>query len=93
MPEVFTPNQDGYNDVARFEFPDLVGEVFEPVIKIFNMRGQLVDILNKSEELQPGVIAWDGRNDRGDLVAPHTYLWYLQDGNKVFGSGHVGVVR
>ncbi|MGH7496820.1 MAG: choice-of-anchor D domain-containing protein [bacterium] len=90
-PEVFTPNHDGYNDVARFEFPDLTGEVFEPVIKIFNMRGQLIGILNLLEE--QGVIAWDGRDDRGNLVAPHTYLWYLQDGDKVFGSGHVGVVR
>lgn len=88
-PEVFTPNHDGYNDVARFEFQD-IEEIFEPVIKLYNLRGQLIATL---EQHDSGVITWDGRDDRGHLVAPHTYLWYLQDGDKVWGSGHVGVVR
>jgi len=89
-PEVFTPNNDGYNDFANFEFPD-IEEVFEPVIKIFNLRGQLLATLVGNAETK--IIKWNGEDRDRRLVSPHTYMWILQDGDKVLGSGHVGVVR
>ncbi len=89
-PEVFTPNSDGYNDFADFEFPD-IEEVFEPVIKIFNMRGQLIATLEGNAETK--TIRWNGQDQERRLVSPHTYMWILQDGDKALGSGHVGVVR
>ncbi len=93
VPEVFTPNDDGYNEEVVFSFKD-EEDVFEPELKIFNMRGQFI-FSRKSTGIERTArqMTWNGRDRENRVVPPHTYLWIMQDGDRLVGSGHVGVLR
>jgi len=56
------------------------------VIKIYDMAGKVVT------ELAPDETEWDGRNDRGDLVASGTYLFYVTGGGLEF-TGKFAVIK
>ncbi|GEM_PF-5263217 len=53
-------------------------------ISIYNLFGQQIRTL-LSQPMQPGehVVAWDGRNDAGELVASGVYFYRLQAGDFV----------
>lgn len=67
LPNTFTPNGDGHNDVFR-PFPPLLF-IAEIDIKIFDRYGGLVF------ETNDPAINWDGRNRNGDEVAEGVYYY------------------
>jgi hypothetical protein len=86
---IFTPNGDGFNDKARFEFdnPDqlpITGEVYD-------LSGARV------ASLQPGsdpttVMLWDGKNVDGETVAGGIYIYQIEFQGKT-ATGTVVVAR
>lgn len=88
MPPVLSPNGDGVNDVGVIGF--VLGRVSEaPVrIELYDLSGRLRRTLaapllragrfastGRAGEHLPG--EWDGRDDRGQLVPPGTYLFRI----------------
>jgi hypothetical protein len=69
-PPVSTPNGDGVNDAARIRF-NIVKVKKEPRVVISTMHGVPIRTLEAEE---PGVYFWDGRDERGNVVAPGAYL-------------------
>ena len=70
IPNVFSPNGDGINDILR---PIELQEVEKIDLKIYNRWGQLVF------ETSDPLINWDGKHkDTNDLVSPGVY-YYICD--------------
>lgn len=81
---VFTPNGDGIHDQLHIFF-DLL-KVLEPrpvELTVFDLAGRHIATVS-NERIAAGRIslAWDGRNEAGQLVAPGLYLINL----RVFGD-------
>ena len=87
-PNPFTPNQDGFNDEAVFDFSELV--VAQPQLKIFSFKGHLLKTI---ENQQGRAITWDGRNSEGKAMRPGTYLYIFSDRAKRITSGYVVLAR
>ncbi len=87
-PNPFTPNADGFNDEAVFDFGQLV--LTQPELKIFDFNGVLLRTLNRAQDL---VFRWDGRDSRGHEQKPGIYLYILFDNNKRVGSGYIALAR
>ncbi len=66
IPNVFTPNDDGYNDVFKFKFQEQWE--FEP--QIFNRWGHLIFDNSNSEN-------WDGYID-GEKATPGVYYYVIK---------------
>jgi gliding motility-associated-like protein len=86
IPNAFTPNNDGVNDVFRARGPDY--EKF--YLAIYNRWGELIF---ESERMKDG---WDGKH-RGKEQDPGVYGYYLKtscDGNnEIFQKGNFTLVR
>lgn len=67
IPNAFTPNRDGLNDVIR---PTFMGKLISCHFTIFNRSGQ------KVYETTDCVAGWDGRI-KGAVQDPGTYVWML----------------
>ena len=90
LPNAFTPNGDGKNDVAKIHF---IG--YDPatlVLRVYDLRGLEVRLL-RPERRGEFAVGWDGRNDRGTLQLPGAYLWLLEDNGKKVGSGQIVLIR
>lgn len=93
VPNAFSPNDDGRNDLfTAYGGPGLLGIVS---VKIYNRWGGLA---YEQENLSAGnpVIAWDGR--AGNQDAPpgvYTYVFELEfiDGQRLFISGDISLIR
>ena len=48
------------------------------IVKIFNIAGDLVSILDKPGEIMSSYAKWDGKNDYGDVVSPGLYFYYIE---------------
>jgi len=77
-PEVFSPDNDGIDDVLsinyRFDTPSLTGEVI-----IFDSAGRKIRHLVRQQILSAeGTIIWDGSDDRGRKTASGIYIVYFQ---------------
>lgn len=87
IPNAFTPNRDGLNDVFRFTAAG-VGSV--RYFRIFNRYGQLV---YSSTTAEPG---WDG-NFNGKRQPSDTYVWMIEGvdylGNTIRRKGTVTLMR
>ncbi|MBI2501710.1 MAG: gliding motility-associated C-terminal domain-containing protein [Candidatus Latescibacteria bacterium] len=75
-PAVFTPNGDGVNDQLRLEYT--ITQLSAPrqvEVAVFDLSGLLVRKLVE-EERRGGIYRafWDGRDERGKLVAPGIYV-------------------
>ncbi len=71
IPNVFTPNNDGINDL----FKPITYECFSLLeFKIYNRWGQL--IYNSTNKIE-----WDGRTQNGEMVSEGTYFWIIQHRN------------
>ena len=77
-PEVFSPDNDGYNDVITFNINmNEPGYVLNA--KIYNEAGQLVRNLVKSKLLAPeDSFMWDGITDKNDRAAIGIYIVYAE---------------
>jgi hypothetical protein len=88
---IFTPNGDGYNDKARFEFDN--PEQLPIGGTVFDLSGARV------ARLQPGqstnsvdVLLWDGKDVDGRVVAGGIYIYQIEFQGKT-ATGTVVVAR
>lgn len=88
VPNVFTPNGDGKNDVFTFRAVNM-GEI---TITIFDRWG-----LKMFESTQSGNIIWDGKNKGGHTVTDGTYFYILKatglDGVQYDKQGTINVFQ
>ncbi len=84
-PEVFSPDNDGFEDVANINFTfDEPGYVAN--IKIFDSKGRLIRYLANNQLLGiDGVITWDGLDDKNQKAPVGIYVVFIEifnlDGN------------
>jgi adhesin/invasin len=87
VPKVFTPNNDGQNDVAK---PIVVGLTTFHYFNIYNRWGNLVFTTKDPN------VGWDGRF-KGVLQPVETYLWIAEgldkDKKKITRRGMISLVR
>lgn len=86
IPNAFTPNGDGENDVLFVR-----GKMIEKMnLKIYNRWGELVFETDNQQ------VGWDGKY-KGELVQPNVFVYHLQvwciDGQEFFKKGNVTVIR
>ncbi len=78
-PEIFSPDNDGYNDVVnigyKFSEPGYVANV-----TIYNANGILIKYLVKNELLgtAEGTFSWDGINEDREKAALGIYIIYFE---------------
>ena len=84
LPNPFTPNGDGINDVARFQFQ--LHEVSIPralTLRLYDLSGRLVRQLDRQSAIRglfgerPDDPVWDGLDQGGALVAPGIYFYRI----------------
>lgn len=88
MPNIITPNGDGYNDVF---IPISFLGIKEVTTIIYNRWGNEVFITKDPQ------VKWDGKDKRNEIVPSGVYYWTMQieglDGEKVTKNGHVTVTE
>jgi hypothetical protein len=77
-PEIFSPDEDGYNDVVNisynFSTPGFVANV-----TVYDSKGRLVRTLVRNELLGTGgAFSWDGINDAREKAAIGIYVIYFE---------------
>ncbi|MBN2541236.1 gliding motility-associated C-terminal domain-containing protein [bacterium] len=86
-PNPFTPNGDGYNDEAVFDFPKRFERDGE--INIFDIKGKHI---RKLESDHYNYI-WDGLDDNGQACRQGTYIYIVKSEGKEVCSGTVILAR
>lgn len=77
-PEIFSPDNDGYNDVVTFTYK-MESEGFTGNINIYDSEGRKVRSLMKGELLgTSGSISWDGFNDERLKAPLGIYVIYFE---------------
>ncbi|HNE51303.1 MAG TPA: gliding motility-associated C-terminal domain-containing protein, partial [Chitinophagales bacterium] len=88
VPNTFTPNGDGQNDVLKVFGPG-VASVKE--VRIFNRWGQLVFETN-----DPSNIGWDG-TFKGQELNPGVFVYYMDveciNGERTIKKGDITLLR
>jgi gliding motility-associated-like protein len=88
IPNVFTPNNDGTNDV----FTITSTGVKEMTLEIFNRWGQLM-----YESKSGAKASWDGMTNNGTTAAAGTYFYFVKaigfDGNEISKNGPLNLFR
>ena len=78
MPPVFTPDNDGINDLLQIDYrlPEVPGRL---TISVFDTRGIRIFDVCRDEPwtVEQGTLYWDGRSSRGDLPRG-IYIIYLE---------------
>ena len=76
--EVFSPDNDGYQDIAVFTYNlPIIGMVGNAVI--YDNRGRLIkQILNNELLSTSGEFSWDGINEYGQKASVGIYLLYFE---------------
>lgn len=69
VPNIFTPNGDGKNDVFKMNTEVILGACMD--MKVFNRWGQ------KVFESDGGNVEWSGRNFAGEECVTGTYFWTI----------------
>ncbi len=86
LPNAFTPNNDGENDVLRL----LGNNIDEMYLTIYNRWGQKVFESNDPDK------GWDG-TFKGEALAPDVYGFYLQvrcfNGDDFFKKGNIALLK
>ena len=80
-PPVFSPNGDGVNDELRLVFTVMMVAGSAAVrADFFDLAGRRVRRLEERREIGAGgySMAWDGRDDSGELVPPGVYAVRLK---------------
>jgi len=77
-PEIFSPDNDGHNDVVTFSYK-MDKEGYTGNIKIFDSEGRQVRHLMKSELLGiEGSISWDGFSDERQKASVGIYMIFFE---------------
>lgn len=77
VPNPFSPNGDGVNDQVQFSYTLLRLTDGVPLeTEIYTLAGNRVRLLDAGERGSALYqVTWDGRDDRGELVAPGLYIY------------------
>ncbi|MEG1572090.1 MAG: gliding motility-associated C-terminal domain-containing protein, partial [Bacteroidales bacterium] len=90
VPNVFTPNGDGINDLFKVKTQE---KIFNFTIQIFNSFGLIVH----KYQGNPADWQWDGSNNLNQQVPDGTYFWIAQfkdfKGKKKKETGCVMILR
>jgi ligand-binding sensor domain-containing protein len=78
------------NDRSRFKVVNLADEA---TVNFFTIDGALVRNIPESQILGSGSTEWDGRNDRGELVANGIYIFVVSTESGMSAVGKVAVIR
>lgn len=81
FPNVFTPNSDGFNDIA-FKDETLLGLKIE----IINRWGNIVSITNFSK-------GWDGIDDNGQPCLDGVYFYVIKRDEEIIKTGFIQLIR
>ncbi len=78
FPEIFSPDNDGFQDVVTFTFqntkPGMVGNIY-----IFDSNGrQVLHLLKNSLIGENSSVSWDGRNADNGLAPIGIYIVYIE---------------
>jgi hypothetical protein len=77
-PEIFSPNNDGFDDFLQISY-SLSDVGYTASISIFDSKGRLVRRLIDNEILElQGQIIWDGINDNGNKANIGIYIIYIE---------------
>ena len=77
-PEVFTPDNDGTDDIMSFSF-SFEKEGYSGMVCIFDPAGRIIRYLGKNELLgTTGTFCWDGRDGSGKLCRSGIYLVFME---------------
>lgn len=87
IPNIFSPDSDGVNDVYRFN----MGNIKTISLLIFNRWGQEMRELNDPKE------SWDGRDQKGNDASEGVYFYKFNaisgSGKEYKGEGFIQLVR
>ncbi|MBN2543599.1 gliding motility-associated C-terminal domain-containing protein [bacterium] len=87
-PNVFTPNDDGWNDVVTFTYPHQV--YGGGVLTIYTLDEEEV----RTIEGEPASsIIWNGRNNSGNPVSRGIYIWIITYDDEIVCNGTVTLIR
>ncbi|MCI5084104.1 MAG: gliding motility-associated C-terminal domain-containing protein [Saprospiraceae bacterium] len=93
IPNVFSPNEDGFNDIFYIQGGDFIREV--KTFSVFNRWGESVLELTNFQPNDPS-FGWDG-TFRGEPVNPAVYVWFAEiefdDGEVILYKGDVAVMK
>ncbi len=89
VPNIFTPNHDGVNDILKMELSPSMSEIY--TFKVFNRWGALVF---ETEDFNEG---WDGTNN-GEVLPEGVYVYFLEapcevDGRRMIKKGDITIIR
>lgn len=88
-PNPFTPNGDGFNDVAEFNLGPLGPAA--PRLRIMNFEGRQIFTRQVSGT---AIIRWDGRDSSGRDLEPGVYMYVVEDGDgSLLASGALYLAR
>ena len=77
-PEIFSPDNDGYNDVVNINY-EFDSPGYSCRITIYDAQGRLVNQLINNELLgTEGTFSWDGRTDANQKAAIGIYIVYFE---------------
>jgi hypothetical protein len=83
-PRIFTPNGDGANDKARFEFDN--PELLPVTGEVYDLSGARVANLKGGSDPET-VLLWDGKDVDGRVVAGGIYIYQIEfDGKTATGT-------
>jgi hypothetical protein len=88
-PRIITPNGDGWNDKAIFQFDN--PQLLPLTGKIYDITGALVSSLAKGPNPDSS-LAWDGKDAGGAVVPGGIYIYQIDLGG-VMESGSIVVAR
>ena len=89
-PPVFSPNGDGINDEAAFEFKVVRVSGASPAeVLLYDLSGRFVRRLFEERQVSTGVhvLRWDGRDQAGEVVPPGIYYARLRVATETDGAG------
>ncbi|MFP4458826.1 MAG: T9SS type B sorting domain-containing protein [Candidatus Zixiibacteriota bacterium] len=84
-PSPFTPNNDGKNDLAIFNFPNIENSNYR--ITIFDMQNRMV------KEILPPNAVWDGYDSSSAKMQQGIYLYIVEVGDSIICRGTVYLAR
>ncbi len=86
-PNPFTPNGDGINEEAKFEYPKQGTYSSQTTIKVYDLQNRLV------KEISGDIRAWDGKDENGRLMPRGVYVYIVLQQGEVICKGTVYLAR